>query len=469
MEYRKKGYAVRFWKSLLPLLLCAALLLSLGVTARAEGTGAFAQELIVEGKGPEKIRAFYADYAGNLYLSLNDCSAVLNGTTAQFRLEYSYNANDGERFLLTTGQPARSAASAAFSASREPVSLLLQRNPLYVNGTETRYYTYRPNEQDLYMSLTDLQLILNMTAVWEGEVLHIFPEQPFAPDPQALEAEGFFDCCNALLLADADNGAILFSHAAGRAFPIASLSKLMTYLLLAEKLAAGEIGYEDAVPVSAKAEALSRSADGAVRLTAGKRIPLRELLQAMLLASSNEAALALAEYCAGSEEAFVERMNERADELGLTTARFYSPHGLPVYSGSATPAKLQNCMSAADMFTLSSYLLAHFPEITEITSQQYGSMPSIPFTTANSNPLVFNLPGVTGLKTGSTNRAGYCVVVSLPVTCGEETHNLVLVLLGAETPTARGQAAELLLRWAQRQIDADGFFLPTPLAFGRKS
>ena len=455
-------------RRLLPLLLCAALLLSLGGVAHAEGTGAFALDLTVEGKGAARVRSFYADYEGNLYLSLRDFSAALSGTAAQFSLEYSYTAADGERFLLTTGQAAKAVAGTEYSSSRAPIGLLLQRNRLYVDGRETRYYTYRPNEQDLYVSLTDLQLILDLTVTQEEDGLHVWPEQPFAPDPAVLEQEGFFDSVNAVLLGDADTGAILFSHAAGRTFPIASLSKLMSYLLIAESLAAGEIHADAAVPISEEAAALSRSADGAVKLTAGKAVPLQELLQAMLLASSNESALALAEYCAGSEEAFVARMNERAGELGLRSARFYSPHGLPVYSGGATPAKRQNCMSAAHMFDLSRYLLAEHPEITEISSQQYGSMPSLSFTTANSNPLVFNLPGVTGLKTGSTNRAGYCVVVSLPVSYEGDTHTLVLVLLGAETPTVRGQAAEILLRWGRELVEAQGFPKPSAVPLANK-
>ena len=461
---------MKLLRRLLPLLLCAALLPTLCASAYAEGTGAFALELTVEGAGSAKVRAFHAEYEGNLYLSLTDCSAALSGTGAQFRLEYSYTQDDGERFLLTTGLPAKPAAAAPeYADSHEPVNLSLQRNRLYVNGSERRYYSYRATEQDLYLSLTDLQLILDVTVTREGETLHVWPDQPFSPDPEELERQGFFDCFNGVLLADADTGAVLFSHTPSTAFPIASLSKLMTYLLLAEDLASGQLAYDSAVPISAKADALSRSADGAVRLTEGRSIPLQELVEAMLLASSNEAALALAEYAAGTEEAFVERMNERAAELGLRSARFYSPNGLPVYSGGAIPAKLQNSMSANDLFTLCRYLLSHFPEVTEITSKQYGSMPSIPFNTANSNPLVFNMEGVTGLKTGSTNRAGYCVVVTMPVVRDDESHDIVLVLLGAETPTVRGQAAEILLRWAQDQIDEQGFFQPQQPESGRRA
>ena len=177
----------------------------------------------------------------------------------------------------------------------------------------------------------------------------------------------------------------------------------------------------------------------------------------MLLASSNECALAIAEHVAGSESEFVKNMNSRAKELELKTAKFYNPHGLPRFGESAVPSKLQNRMSAEDMFRLSAYILKNFPEITSITSLQYSNMPSLRYTTANSNPLVFNLPGTTGLKTGSTNRAGYCLVASWPVTVGKETHTMIAIIYGAENPEERGQAAEILLRYAQDWCLENGF------------
>ena len=115
-------------------------------------------------------------------------------------------------------------------------------------------------------------------------------------------------------------------------------------------------------------------------------------------------------------------------------------------------------MSASELFRLSAFIVGNYPAVTSITSQTYASLPSLKYTTANSNPLVFNLQGVNGLKTGSTNRAGYCLVASMPVTYGNETHTLVLVLLGSEHASDRGQAAELLLRCAENEIAKVGFF-----------
>jgi len=231
----------------------------------------------------------------------------------------------------------------------------------------------------------------------------------------------------------------------------------MSYLLFAEALADGRMAMTDLVKISPEASALSRSADGIIPMDAGKQVPVSELMDGMLLASSNESALALAEYLCGSEAAFVEQMNRRAEELGYRSARFYTPHGLPVYTRSAVTAKLQNCMSAMELFKLCRLLLTQYPELTEITRQKFARLESLEYTTANSNPLVFNLEGVDGLKTGSTNRAGYCLAASMPVTHGGDTHEIVLILLGAETAELRGQAAEILLRAAQRHYEQNGF------------
>ena len=242
--------------------------------------------------------------------------------------------------------------------------------------------------------------------------------------------------------------------------PIASLSKLMTYLLLCEAAERGELSFADEVTITEESDLISRSADGMIAMSAGSRIPLQELVDGMMLASSNEAAASLAAWAAGSTEAFVERMNERAAELGLKSARFYSPHGLPVYTADAVTAKRQNMMSAYDMYRLCAYLLKNYPQITDTTRKQYATMKTLKYSTSNTNTLLFNISGVTGLKTGSTNRAGYCVTVSMPVTREGETHDIVLVLLGAETPELRGQAAEILLRWA-KEYYAEHEFLPT--------
>jgi D-alanyl-D-alanine carboxypeptidase len=241
------------------------------------------------------------------------------------------------------------------------------------------------------------------------------------------------------------------------AAPVASISKLMTYLLTMESLKNGSFKTEDTVTVSSAVAAMSQSGDGIIYLEEGQEVTVQELLEAMLVASSNESSVALAELTSGSEEAFVKRMNERAAELGLNSAKFYTSNGLPVYTNDTIPAKLQNVMSPYELFRLCAYLLKVQPQITGITSKTYVNLPSMKYASANSNPLVFNLPGITGLKTGSTARAGYCLAASMPVTVKGETHTIVLVLLGAETASERGQMSEILLRFAKSYYEQNGF------------
>ena len=114
-----------------------------------------------------------------------------------------------------------------------------------------------------------------------------------------------------------------------------------------------------------------------IYMSANSVIPFQELVEAMLLCSSNEAAASLAAYATGSTEIFVEHMNERARELSLFSARFYTPHGLPVYSSNSVSAKMQNKMSAMDMFELCAYILRNDPQITAVTSKPLATLPTL--------------------------------------------------------------------------------------------
>ena len=434
-------------RRLFSLLLCLALLLSCSALASAEDLPYLLPVQL--GGGSFQVRAYSDGYGNNIYLSLADLSTALSGTEKQFALGFASTPTDGDMFLLTSGQPSAGPSTAGVNDRRRVSSLYLFRNRLFLDNRELKYYTCRLGT-DLYMSLTDIQLMLDLSAARpDGDTLVLDPGRPFAPDPETLEREGYFDAISAVVLGDADTGEILFYRDGRRPLPVASLSKLMSYLLLCEAAERGELSFSDNVTITEESESISRSADGMISMSAGSSVPMQELVDAMLLASSNEAAASLAACAAGSSEAFVERMNERAKELGLSSARFFSPHGLPVYTRSAVTAKRQNLMSAYDMFRLCGYLLENCPQITGITGRQYSTMSTLKYSTANTNTLVFNLSGISGLKTGSTDRAGCCVAVSMPVTRGGETHDLVLVLLGAETAELRGQAAEILLRWAR--------------------
>ena len=444
---------------ILALLLISALLLGSGATAFADPSPFSLQVLI--GDRSVSVRAMQNDYSGNYYLSLTDLSAVLSGTAKAFRFNYNSTAADGEFFTVDTGVSAGTGSGAGKPTEKPWISSFTPfRNRIFVNGLEHRYYTYRDG-RDLYMSLTDVQLMLDIPAELQEQGLRLYPGQHFYPDVLRLDEQGYFDSFTAVLLADADTGALLYAHNAEGPVPIASISKLMTYLVLAEGVKAGEMSFSDSVVISENAAALSRTVDAMVTLNAGSSVPAKELLEAMLLASSNECALALAEHLAGSEGAFVDRMNRRAKELGMESARFFNPNGLPVYLPQAITTKSQNVMSAEDLFLLCRTILEECPDITKITRERYGSMPSLNnYVTANSNAVVFNLEGCNGLKTGSTNKAGSCLAATLPVTVGGETHTAVAIVLGAESADARNQATEILLRYARNTWQDQGFPQP---------
>ena len=149
----------------------------------------------------------------------------------------------------------------------------------------------------------------------------------------------------------------------------------------------------------------------------------------------------------------MQRMNQKALELGLSQAVFFNCNGLPVYTQEPVPAKRQNRMSAEDMFRLVSYLLKVYPQITEITSLEKARLESIDFEVRNTNSLLYNVSEVTGLKTGTTNRAGACLITSLTVDDGVAEHDLVVIVLGAEDSVERTRVSELLARYALQAFE----------------
>lgn len=433
-------------KRCISLALAFLLIFSMVPGSAADGGRVYTLNTTVEGsEGEMKLKAFDADAEGNIFVSLRSLSLALAGSGKKFIISLEKNETNGEHFVITSGKaPAADTVLPEISSVNSSESF---KNRLFVDGKEKKYGTYRA-DTDLYMNLTDIQLLFDVTAELQADDgLHIYPDRPFQPDLEELLDTDFFANFNAVLLGDADTGEILFSFARLRPAPIASLSKLMTYLLVAEAEQRGEISSTDLVKVTAEAAAISHSpTEGTIWVDEGLEVPIDEVLRALMVASSNESAVMLAQHVCGSTDAFVDRMNERAKELGLRYARFYNPNGLPVYMGGAVAAKTQNRMSATDMFVLVSYILENFPQITDISSLQYSEMPTMEYKQYNTNHSLFNLEGVTGLKTGFTNKAGSCVVTLMPLERDGQKHNMVAIVLGAETTSERNRAADILLR-----------------------
>ena len=137
----------------------------------------------------------------------------------------------------------------------------------------------------------------------------------------------------------------------------------------------------------------------------------------------------------------------------LFQAIFFNCNGLPSYTQEPIPAKRQNRMSAEDMFRLVSYLLRVYPQVTDMTSLQSATLQSLDLEVRNTNPLLHNLPEVTGLKTGTTNKSGACLVTSLTVDDGNMKHDLIVIVLGTEDSIERGRVSELLAKYALQVFD----------------
>ena len=400
------------------------------------------------------VKTLDCDYANNTYFSLRDIAMILKDSEKSFSLEIRKNGaalNPGGEYVPVGAENA-SWEELTWEDGEIPEAAV-RRNEFKINGEEVSYHTMilplPSGAYDCFMMAADLAMILDMDiAVLDAGSLQINTRESFHISPEALEQAGYFYGVNSVLAGDATTGEIYYRYQSDIPYPIASTSKLMTCLLTMDVISAGQLKPEDTVTVSQAAQLLSESSDGVIPMEAGQQITVQDLLTGALLPSSNECALCLAEAVAGSEEAFVERMNQKAAELGLSGAEFFNCNGLPVYTEDPVPAKRQNRMSAQDMFRLVSYLLNVYPQVKDITSLQTASLESVGIEVRNTNPLLRNLPQVTGLKTGTTNKAGACLVTSLTADDGEMDHDLAVIVLGTEDSAERGRVSGLLARYA---------------------
>ena len=236
----------------------------------------------------------------------------------------------------------------------------------------------------------------------------------------------------AAILMDGTTGQILFSQNETTPLPPASVTKIMTLLLVIEDLSADLISLTDKVTISSYAASMGGSQ---VFLAEGEVMALEDLLKCTIIASANDAAVALAEYVSGSEETFVARMNARAQELGATTAHFENATGLD-------DDTTNHVMSALDIAIISRELIKH-EKILEYSSVWMDSIRDGEFTLTNTNRLVRYYDGATGLKTGSTDKAKFCMTA----TAERNNMPLIAVVMGAESRDARNNAAKTLLDW----------------------
>ena len=235
----------------------------------------------------------------------------------------------------------------------------------------------------------------------------------------------------AALLMEKSTGQILYARNEHEQLEPASVTKVMTLLLTMEAIDSGTIHYDDVVTVSAAAAGMGGSQ---VFLAEGEQITVEELLKAVCVASGNDAAVALAEKVAGVHELFVERMNQRAAELGMEDTHFVNCTGLTA-EGHVT--------SAHDIALMSRELILHHPDIRRFTTIWMDTIRNGAFQLANTNKLIRFYDGATGLKTGYTASAGYCI----SATAERDGMELIAVIMKAPDKDARTKDAKALLNY----------------------
>lgn len=252
------------------------------------------------------------------------------------------------------------------------------------------------------------------------------PENENAP---LLENLPFEVKAKSAILMVANTGDIIFEMNSDERRPIASITKIMTMLLVMEAIEQNKISLNDVVVVSEHAASMGGSQ---VYLAVGEEFTVHDLLKAVAVHSANDAAVALAEHVAGSEGVFVTMMNEKAKELGMTNTNFLDCSGLTDEGHYST---------ARDIAVMSRELITKYPLIIEYTTIKHDTFRNGTFDLDNTNHLIGKYRGITGLKTGVTNAAGYC----LAATASRDGLDLISVVLGADSMSLRfSESAKIL-------------------------
>ena len=235
--------------------------------------------------------------------------------------------------------------------------------------------------------------------------------------------------CQAAILVDLGTGTVLYEKNADEQRAIASITKVMTLLLTFQALEAGRVQLTDVVPVSEHAYGMGGSQ---IWLEPGEQLTLEEMLKAICISSANDAAVAVAEYIGGSEDAFVQQMNAEAARLGMTGTHFENACGLDETGHLST---------ARDVAVMSREMLLHHTEIADYCTIWTDTLRGGETQLVNTNKLLRSYQGITGLKTGTTGGAGVCVSASAE----RDGLGLVAVILGAPSSKDRFDAARTLL------------------------
>lgn len=260
-------------------------------------------------------------------------------------------------------------------------------------------------------------------------------EAALIPAPPQLAATGY-------LLVDADSGKVLVEHNADEQLPPASLTKMMTSYIVSGEIERGNLSEDTMVPISVKAWKMGGSK---MFIREGTQVSVGDLLRGVIIQSGNDASVALAEKVAGSEDAFVDIMNQQAALLGMTHTVYKNATGWPA-DGHVTTAR--------DLSRLARALVRDHPDHYELYSEKYFQYNGI--NQPNRNKLLFRDPSVDGIKTGHTDAAGYCLVSSAE----KDGMRLIAVVMGARSEEARAVESQKLLTYGFRYFQTLKLYSP---------
>ncbi len=265
-------------------------------------------------------------------------------------------------------------------------------------------------------------------------VISLFACQVYAEQPALIPAPPQI-AGSSYILMDAESGVIIVEHNARERLPPASLTKMMTSYILDYEVSKGNVNFTDEVPISVNAW---KTGGSKMFVREGTTVKLEELLKGIVIQSGNDASVAVAEYLAGSEDAFASIMNQHAMRLGMKDSNFMNATGLP---------HEDHFSSAYDLALLANAIINDFPEQYPIYSEKYFTYNNI--RQPNRNLLLWRDKSVDGLKTGHTNEAGYCLVASAV----RDGMRLISVVMGTKSEEARARETLKLLNYGFRYYE----------------
>lgn len=261
---------------------------------------------------------------------------------------------------------------------------------------------------------------------------------------------GLDDNVKAYIIGNEKTGEIYYEKNSDQSYPMASLSKLMTYLLVKEEIDAGNISLDDQVEVDPEASKFNSWEYSALGLEEGEIFTVRELLEGLIVASGNDCAYQLAITVADSEAEFARNMTMKASELGLKSQIYYNSSGVETENGD------ENSSSASDLLKLAQHIIKKYPEILEYGQIREIVDPRRDIDVKSTVPLIGEVDGVDGLKTGTTDKAGACLISTVDMKKLDDKDNFrtIAVVMGADQKDTRNSVMKDLIYYVSRYYDS---------------